>query len=158
MKNKNHFDVHQKISMSEIEKIVSIVDGVYDRNKEMVDEWNRCERIRYNLILSSKIDLVDVYRQTNTIFGLCGKEQPFKEIASMLEQARVSSLTYLDSHEEGWAILRMYDCWHGSWTSDPKMELHGRFVAIGSINLCINHDVFTDKELSLLSAFLAEDK
>lgn len=151
------YNEYQKIDTTKAEKIFLLITEVCKRNEQTTKEYENNSKIRLKQFLEN-CTIVDVFRQTNDIFRLCGRDEPFAEIEEVLNYEIAKSNEFLDSHEYCYDLIEMLERWSGSWRVDPYENFHERIDAIRRINLCLEYEnIFTDGDLTVLDTLLIRE-
>lgn len=122
----------------------------YIKNKEI----KKCSKV---MLPIGDIDLLDVFRNVDTIFDLSGEKTIFSEMTKKLEDKIADAESFVNTHKYEECLLSVYYWWieiADKWIEDPHKNFHERMDAITSINRALKHNVFDSKEVELLCKML----
>lgn len=122
----------------------------YIKNKEIM----KCSKV---ILPMGDVDLLNVFRNVDTILKLSGEKTIFSEMTKQLEDKITDAKSFVNTHEYEECILSMYHWWieiADRWIDDPDENSSECIDAILSINRALEHNIFNSKDMELLCKIL----
>lgn len=156
---KLEFDVFSKISSEQAEVILDLILKKYKEDtliKEYIKnkEIMKCSKFMFPI---GDIDLLDVFRNVDTIFELSGENKIFGEMTKRLEDKITDAESFVNTHKNKDNLLNLYYSWtklDEGWINNPNKDLEKRMHAIMAINRALEHNVFNSDDVKILCQIL----